>query len=381
MKKNLITIVVTMLISSVALFFIFKPVLQHPNAYLYSKGGDAVKSYFNFSYYLKHDEGIKHDGINYPYGDHLQYINSHPLYVQIMKFVDKNIYPIGNHGVAILNLTMILSLLLAIPFIYLILRKFSLPRCYAATVAIILLFLTPQFERILGHFEMVYAFFIPMFWYLLIRWKEGKKQWLWATLLVLAGLVGGFTSAYYASFYAIFLLGVLFVELWKNRKDLKKYRKTALFLFILAIIPLVVVKGLVSLTDWVTDRPNNPYGFYVYYANFLSVFLPFISPLKTLLGNVINMDFQWEGRSYVGLPATLLVISMFITGFYNLISKKKVSWRIFAPGKKMNSFFFAAILVLLFAMCIPFKYGFGFLLDLLPPIKQFRALGRFTWIF
>ncbi|NQU84594.1 MAG: hypothetical protein HQ541_02420 [Mariniphaga sp.] len=381
MKKNLITIFIILILSSVAFFFIFKPVLQHPNAYLYSKGGDAVKSYFNFSYYLKFDEGIKHDGINYPYGDHLQYINSHPLYVQVLKFVDKNIYPIANNGVAIMNLTMILSLMLAIPFIFLILRRFSLPRWYAAILAIILLFLTPQFDRILGHFEMVYAFFLPMFWYLLIRWKEGKKQWLWASLLVIAGLIGGFTSAYYASFYAIFLLGVLFVELWKNRKNLKNYWKTALYLFVIAIIPLVIVKGLVSATDWVTDRPFNPYGFYVYHADFLSVFLPFISPLKTLVGNVIDMDFQWEGRAYVGLPATLLAVSIFITGIYNLISKKKVSWRIFAPDKKMNAFFYAAILVLLFAMCIPFKYGFGFLLELVPPVKQFRALGRFTWIF
>jgi hypothetical protein len=381
MKKNLNTIVIIMLVSSAVFLFIFKPVLQHPNTYLYSKGGDAVKSYFNFSYYLKYDEGIKHDGINYPYGDHLQYINSHPLYVQVIKFVDKNIYPVANNGVAILNLTMIISLLLAIPFIFLILRKFGLPRWYAGILAIVLLLLTPQFDRILGHFEMVYAFFIPLFWYVLIRWKEGEKPWLWAILLVIAGLVGGFTSAYYASFYAIFLLGVLLVELWKNRKNLKEYWKPGLSLFILAIIPLVVVKGLVSATDWVSDRPDNPYGFYVYHANFLSIFLPFISPLKTLAGNTIDMSFQWEGRAYVGLPATLLAVSLFLTGFYNLIAKRKVSWRIFRPDKKLNSFFFAAILVLLFSMCIPFKYGFEFLLDLLPPVKQFRALGRFSWIF
>jgi len=381
MKKNLITIIVILILSSVVFFSIFKPVLQNPNGYLYSKSGDALKSYFNFSYYLKYDEGVRHDGINYPYGDHLQYINSHPLYVQILKCVDKNIYPIANHGVAILNLTMILSLFLAIPFIFLILRRFALPRWYAGILSVVLLLLTPQFDRILGHFEMVYAFFIPMFWYLLIRWKEGKKQWLWGSLLVAGGLIGGFTSAYYASFYAIFLLGVLFVELWKNRKNLHTYWKTGLYLFILAIIPLIVVKGLVSVTDWVSDRPDNPYGFYVYHANFLSIFLPFISPLKTLAGNVIDMNFQWEGRAYVGLPATLLAVSIFLTGFYNLFAKRKVSWRIFTPDKKMNSFFFAAILVLLFSMCIPFKYGFGFLLNLLPPVRQFRALGRFSWIF
>lgn len=47
----------------------------------------------------------------------------------------------------------------------------------------------------------------------------------------------------------------------------------------------------------------------------------------------------------------------------------------------MQVFFWASVLVLLFSMCIPFKYGFDWLLTLLPPVKQFRALGRFTWIF
>lgn len=381
MKKNWITILVLLFITTLILFSQLKPVFQHPNSILYSKGGDALKSYFNFSYYLKYDSGIKHDGINYPYGDHLQYINSHPLYVQVLKFVDQHIYPVHDYGVGILNLTMIFSLILAVPFLFLILRHYSLPRWYAAAISLILLFLTPQFDRIHGHFEMVYAFFLPLYWLLLIKWKEGKKRKLWSVLLVLSALVGGFTSAYYAAFYTILLLGVLFVELWYHRKNLREYRNTAIYLFLLAIIPLAFVKGLVSLTDWVHDRPDNPYGFYVYHADFLSVFLPFSSPLKDLIGKVVDMDFQWEGRAYVGLPAALLAASMFLTGVYTLFKRKKNVWRIFAPDSKMKIFFYASILVLLFSMCFPFKYGFDWLLSILPPVKQFRALGRFTWIF
>lgn len=370
-----------MFVATLVLFMQLKPVFQYPNSILYSKGGDAQKSYFNFAYYLKYDDGIRHDGINYPYGDHLQYINSHPLYVQLVKFVDKHIYPLADHGVAILNLTMLALFLLALPFIFLILRHYSLPRWYAGIISLILLFLSPQFDRIHGHFEMVYAVFLPMYWYFLIRWRQGKKRTLWSALLILAALIGGFTSAYFVAFYTIMLLGVLFVELWNHRKNISEYWKTGLYLFLVAVIPLIVVKGLVSATDWVSDRPNNPYGFYVYHANFLSIFLPPGSLLKNILGNTINMDYQWEGRAYVGLPATILAASMFITGFYNLISKKKSSWKFFKPTKKIEVFFYSSILVLLFSMCIPFKYGFDWLLDVLPPVKQFRALGRFTWIF
>ena len=381
MKKNVYAITSSLIVSALILFFLFKPAFQTPDSVLFSKHEDGLKNYFNFSYYLKYDDGIRHDGINYPYGDHLQYINSHPLYVQIVKFVDAKIYPVSSYGVFILNLTMVISLLLAIPFLFLILRKFALPRWYAALMAVILLFLSPQFQRIHGHFEMVYAFFIPMYWYFLIRWREGKKRWLWSLLLVAGGLVGGFTSAYYASFYAIFLFGVLFVELWNHKKNLKNYWRTGLSLFILAILPLLVVKGVVSATDWVSDRPNNPYGFDVYHAEFLSVFLPLVSPLKMIIGNVVDMDFEWEGRAYVGFPAALLAVSMFITAWFNLFSKKKVRFRIYRPSKQMEIYFYAAILILLFSMCIPFKYGFGFLLEIIPPVKQFRALGRFAFIF
>jgi hypothetical protein len=381
MKKNIYAITTSITISALILFFLFKPAFQTPDSVLFSKHEDGLKNYFNFSYYLKYDDGIRHDGINYPYGDHLQYINSHPLYVQIIKFVDEKIYPVSNYGVFILNLTMVISLLLAIPFLFLILRKFALPRWYAALMAVILMFLSPQFFRIHGHFEMVYAFFIPMYWYFIIRWREGKKRWLWSVLLVSGGLAGGFTSAYYASFYAILLLGVLFVELWIFRKNLKDYLKTGFALFVLAIIPLLIVKGVVSATDWVPDRPNNPYGFDVYHAEFLSVFLPLVSPLKMICGNVVDMDFEWEGRAFVGLPAALLAVSVFITGWFNLFSKKKVSLRIYRPSKQMEVYFYASILILLFSMCIPFKYGFGFLLEIIPPVKQFRALGRFAFIF
>jgi len=71
----------------------------------------------------------------------------------VIKFLDKNIYPLSDHGVGILNLTMIFSLLFALPFIYLVLRKFSLPPWYAAVISLIILFLSPQVDRLGGAFR------------------------------------------------------------------------------------------------------------------------------------------------------------------------------------------------------------------------------------
>ncbi|MDH3652004.1 MAG: hypothetical protein OEQ53_20120, partial [Saprospiraceae bacterium] len=50
-------------------------------------------------------------------------------------------------------------------------------------------------------------------------------------------------------------------------------------------------------------------------------------------------------------------------------------------GNPVAKYLLAAFLVLLFSMCIPFEWGLQFLTDLIPPLKQFRALGRFSWVF
>jgi len=363
------------------LLIVFGRVIANPDSYLFSASGDAVKSYYNFSYYLKYDSGIDHNGINYPYGDHLQYINSHPLYLQCIKFLDKHIYPLSDHGVGILNLSMILSLLVAIPFIYLVLRKFSLPPWYAAVVSLIILFLSPQLDRLGGHFEMVYAFFIPLFWYLLIRWHEAKRKLGWTLALLATALVGGFTSAYYAAFLAIFPMAILLVQLWNQRKTLRNYLPEGLHLLLIALLPLLIVRGLVSITDWVDDRPDNPWGFFIFHANVFSIFLPPQSILRELLSGIVDIKYTWEGRAYVGLPATLLALSFVITLILQLGTRKNPRWSSYFPNNKLNLYLAASFIVLLFSMCIPFKWGLGFLTEILPPLKQFRCLGRFSWIF
>ncbi len=274
MKKSYIALLAVMGAGILILTVFFGRVIVDPNSYLFSTSGDAVKSYYNFSYYLKYDSGIDHNGINYPYGDHLQYINSHPIHLQLFKFLDKTIHPLTDYGVGILNLGMILSLLLALPFIYLVLRKFSLPPWYAAAVSLIILFLSPQVDRLGGHFEMVYAFVIPLYWYLLIRWHEAPRKTGWSLLLFVTALACGFTSAYFAAFLAIFTMAIVLVQLWNHRKELKEYLPEGIHLLILALLPLIIIKGYVNLTDWVDDRPDNPWGFFIFHANVSSIFLP-----------------------------------------------------------------------------------------------------------
>jgi hypothetical protein len=381
MKKNTIALLVLISLTLLILILIFGRVLQNPNNYVFSNDGDAIKSYYNFTWYLRYDSGIRHDAVNYPYGDHLQYMNSHPLYVQFIKFIDSHITQVAKLGVGILNFTMIISLLLAAPFLFLILRRFALPSWYAVIMSLVILFLSPQLNRMAGHFEMVYAFFIPLYWYLLLRWDEEKRYWLWGTLLIVTALAGGFTSAYYVTFFFVFSLAYLLVQLWVNRMNLHSFYRKGLYLLTIAVLPILIVKGLVTLTDWVDDRPDNPWGFFIFHSNIWSIFLPDHSSLWELLGSGIDMSFNWEGRAFVGLPATLLVLSLGYYLVYSLLSWKKPDYRIFFPNKRLNAWLISAFLVLLISMCVPFKWNLQFLVDLIPSLSQFRCLGRFSWIF
>jgi hypothetical protein len=379
MKKNVTGIIILLAITYIIVSIVFKPFLHNPNSYMVSKSADAIKSYYNFAAELKYGSGLKNELVNYPYGEHIQMDNTHPFHLFFFKVFNK-FFPVLKYGVAFINLSMIFSLLLVLPFLFLILRRYKLPVWYSMVISLIILFLSPQLRMIKGNFEMSYLFFIPMWWYFLLKFRDGKIQWLWGSLLFIAAIIGGLTSPYYAAFYSIFLFGIIIADCWINRKNLNPFIKQEFLLFFLALIPLVVVGGMIGLTDWVNDRPANPYGFFENHANIFSVFLPFDRFAQSAMANMYyQLNIHSEGRSNVGFPATIVAIILICSIAYRFYTRKKIS-DIF-PEKEFNPYLLSAFLILLFSMCIPFNWGLGFLANLIPSLKQFVAPGRFAWIF
>ncbi|MDP3180951.1 MAG: hypothetical protein Q8M67_03995, partial [Bacteroidota bacterium] len=60
---------------------------------------------------------------------------------------------------------------------------------------------------------------------------------------------------------------------------------------------------------------------------------------------------------------------------------KRQSWWKVSDHKLINVFFWASVASLMLSFSIPFNWGLEFLLDYLGPIKQLRALARFSWLF
>jgi hypothetical protein len=379
MKKNLIGILILLAIMYAIISLVFNPYLHNPNSYVVSKSGEAIKNYFNFSSQLKYGNSLKNELVNYPYGEHIQMDNSHPFHLLFFKGYNK-ISPVLKYGVAFINLSMIFSLLVVLPFLFLILRRYKLPVWYSIVITLIITLLSPQLSRLKGNFEMSYLFFIPMWWYFLLKFRDGKIQWLWGILLAGTAIIGGLTNAWYAAFFAIFLLGMVLADCWINRKNLKHLLKQELLLFIFAIIPLIVVGGMIGLTDQVIDRPTNPSGFFENHANLMSVFMPYDRIVQSILGYTYTFfNIQWEGRANVGFPATIVAIILTCIILYRFYTRKKIS--VAFPEKEFNPYLLAAFLILLFSMGFPFNWGLGFLIDIVPKLKQFNAPGRFAWIF
>ena len=379
MKRNWQGIVIVLLTTFAIIYVKFHELIGYLNNYMFNVQGDSFQSYYNFSYYLRYGSGIRFEGINYPYGEHLHFINSHPLYLYIIDLLGLQDM-LALEGVGLINGMILLSILISAPFIYLILRAFDLPQWFAIIVAVIIQFNYPQFDRVNGHFEFALAYVIPIYWYLLILFRRSNRKLFWSTIIVVYTIFILLISAYMAVFCAAFCLALALVEVIQNRNNLVDMRRKAMPLFAIGLIPLIFFLVFVQFTDIVTDRPTNPWGFYEFNANPLSIFLPDTSVIRSLFPARMY-DYAWEGRAYVGLPATFLAISMILYFIYQFFKERKIDFGPFMTNRELNPYLAAGIIVLLYSMCWPFEWGLQFIADNLPLLKQFRALGRFAWVF
>ena len=264
------------LVAALLTAVLFWPILVNPNDYFFKAGGDALQSYFATAFYTMHDVGNRFTGMNYPYGEHFNYPNLQPLLAAIMAFLQRHGVPAGRYTVAITNL---LALVLAVAFtpvvMYAILRRTRLPVLYAAVLALLIGFMSPQVLRLDGHISLSYACFVPLLWYCIIRMQEAPRQWRWYVLFGVGTLLMGGMMLYFLACGCFFLMGHIAVLAWQQ----PRMRPWLGRMVLAALLPLLLFRGYIWATDHVADRPPNPYGLTVYISNTQSVFTPVLGPL------------------------------------------------------------------------------------------------------
>lgn len=369
-------LILVLLLSMCVLFVFFGKLLIHPNVYYFSVVGDGIQVYYNALFHVFYDKGLLTEGsMNYPYEESVFFTGCNPILTTIIKYLGLKYYTIG-----ILNLSMLFSIPVSALFIYLIFKEYEVNYLFASIAAVSIAFLSPQLNRMLGHYNLAYCFSIPVTIWLMLKFY--KKQSLKKSIII--SLYCFFLASIHM--YLFIFSGLIIIFVWAAlfmNISLKNF--LLMFVknfFIQLVLPYVLIQLLIRFSLDISDRTSYPFGFFDYHSNLNGVFYPFGRAYEEIFRKVgLAPDVHFEGAAFIGISGLIFFCFLIVkTLFYFGIFKFKKAFN-FLGDSFLNTLFICSIIFLLFSFCFPFKYGYEDLIFKLSFLRQFRALGRFTWIF
>jgi hypothetical protein len=372
----------TLLLSVILLFAFYGNLLLNLNNVYFGKSGDGLQSYYGTIYQAKHDSTYWHlSGMNYPYGENSFFTGNQPLLTAFIKLVSNTVYDISGYSVGIVNFMMLLAIVICALSIFGIFNHLKIPWLYASLAAIGIAFLSPQVQRMGGHYSLAYPFAIPLFMLLLLKFSEKPGLKGSFTIAILTFFMAG-THLYFFGIYAMILGFYYLIGLIRKEKWFKNIPHSLLHFSVQSILPFLAVLILTSLNNSVIDRPQSPWGFLVYKTNWKSIFLPVGRPMGQYFAEFLDFSqLEWEGVAFVGFVGavfTILIAGVFI---FRLFKKRWAGLYDLTGHPLLNLLFWVSILALMYSFGIPFIFKLEFLLDYLGMVKQMRGIGRFAWVF
>lgn len=359
-------------------------ILLQPGKYILAPVGDGPKGYYALLWYLRHDSGTHYTGMNYPFGDYYGYTDGLPLLAWILRSW-KGVFGLADStAFAVLNLFILLASVPATLLLYAILRRCHVGQVWSAAAALLISFLAPQFLRFWGHLSLALTLAVPLLWWLQIQIQDAVgrgRRWRRVGAYVVALLLLGQCHPYYL-IHGLLLTGstaaltvVLAGRRWRT------VLPVAAALLVAAVAPTLLTQLALGLVSSVTDRPREPYGFFVYHASPGTVFAPPFEPYASVWRAVFHhRPGNGEGLAYIGLITNLIGSLFLVRLAVRWWRNRGRRWRPVLPAPLLAPVW-AAGPILLFAMCWPFANNPAAWSGLPLLIKQFRGLGRFAWLF
>jgi hypothetical protein len=378
-KGLLLTIALTVIL----LFVYYGKIISNADKISFNPNGDGFKNYFTVAYYLKYDSGSHFSGMLYPYGENVLFTDNQPFVSWILKVLSFVFPSITDHVHGILTILIFGSIVLAAMFLFKTLKLLKIDDLIAAIFAVLIAMLSPQIDRIHCHFSLSYMFFVPAIIYYLIKYLQNTNNYRPLFIITLISTCFAFIHIYYAAMAGLFIFSIAASNFVFRRSSLLEKVKTSLLLALTGAIPIVVLKLFLFITDKVPDRPALPWGFIETRSTISNIFLHQYTYTTEFLQKYfpnLPIVFNPEGVGYIGLIAVIILLFTILSIIYHLILKRAFY---LAQHKPFDILLPAAGVVLLFAMAFPFCIdSFEKYYSLLPStIKQFRASGRFNWIF
>ncbi|MEO6168455.1 MAG: hypothetical protein ABIO46_05730 [Chitinophagales bacterium] len=381
MEDKRINIALLVFLMLMVIAWCFGPMVLQPNLYYFSGGGDGIRNYYSLAYYVRFDGGLHFTGMNYPYGEHVMYADLQLPVAFLLGLIQVHLFDVSLYSVAIINYIMFISLILSAVFIYLLLYELKVKWWFAIPAAIAITIVSPQLQRMTGHYSLAYVFFTPMLLYILFRMQQSASMIKWMFLLSGMVFLFGLTHLYYLAMAGAFILAYVTVLVVFEFISFRKISNRFLWMLAGFILPFIAIQGFMFFTDPITDRIKIPWGFFHSYASGASVFLPpSWSYLRNFgLGGILSRTSR--GYAYIGIVADLgIIFSVVLSVMYNL---RKTTYQKNIPVIPVFLLIavIASIPVLLFSMCLPWRWNMQELLNHFAFIRQFRALDRFAYVF
>lgn len=350
-------------------FLYFHSIFVNINSTLSSITSDSLKNYYTYVYHVKNDRGILHfTGMNYPYGEHIIYTDCQP----ILTFILRALPFTHDYLIGIMHSLLFLSFIVTPPILNKIFRLLDVDRFVSFFCSLSIALLAPQFLKInAGHFALAYGCLIPLsilFTLHVIHNKTNKNYFilfLFNTLLFLLHPYMGFCLSLFS------FISLLSYELIHFRNKFS-YIKT-IKLLCAGLVPLVLFKVFMSLTDQHTNRTNEPYGAEVMVENLDSILSPEFGPFQKLMETFLsNRPGHFEGHTYLGFFTMVLSLIFVLTlpFYFRKIQLKKEALVLLLSG--------SVFLLISFGVHLKLFNYFHFQSS---AMNQFRAVCRFAWIF
>ena len=375
----------TLALAAAAIFFFYHKMLWSPDAYLFTGEGDGIKTYAAFSGHIRNDtDYTNYRNMNYPYGQTHIYTDGQTGISNILKFLSGYFPFLERHSIGIFHLLILLSFPACALFICLILQRLRLPSLFVILGSLGIMLLSPQAYRFSGHLTLAYAVFFPLSWWLLLRYLESPRKIKWAALIVANSTFWFFVHPYYTMMNTVFYAATYAALALQRRRITSRTIKMSVLALFQVAAPLLLTRGYLAWADHHTGRAEFPFGFFSYYAKLNTVFAPVVPPFREFFQHIFGYSIEnqnWEGWAYIGLPSVFLVLySVFRLLRFLFRSRFRHMPRLSGP-LFLRAAVVAAVLALVFSMCLPFRFFHEFFYDRLALLQQFRSLGRFAWIF
>jgi len=350
---------------------------------MFNTEGDAIQAYYTYAFHINNDSSyIEFKGMNYPYYDNVIFAAAQPSIGIPVKLVSALFPLVGNYAIGIMNFLIIFSYVLCAYFLYLILLHYKVHKFLAVFGAFSITILSPQIFRLYGHYHLAYSFVIPLAWYIIIKIYHSQNKIKWSILYSVMALFWFFIHSYLGMVLVMFALAYWVVDYLLGFKKLKKDWKGYLSLIFMVFVPLLIFAIIVIVIETHINRPTTPVGLLIYNATWDTVFLPYFPPLRPILDKIhLFSDQHGEGMAYIGFLSDVIIIAVIFYSIILLILKKKNQIKKTLFPNEIIVILIVSVIFVLFSMAYPFRWGMMFILDWAPFLKQFRALGRFAWLF